>query len=91
MHNLSHEHILTDPHLAPIFRSVRLNDMPKCTKEHAIGVISKDERISELCVEFVKMINDVFKYILKSFCQTAETISIIEIDWDIDVLRSLTR
>jgi hypothetical protein len=39
----------------------------------------------------VKMINDVLKYISKSFRQTAEAISIIEIDWEIDVISSLTR
>jgi hypothetical protein len=65
--------------------------MAKCTIERVIGAMSKGERVSELGVQFVKMINDVLKYILKSFCQTAETISIIEIDWDIDVLRLLTR
>jgi hypothetical protein len=54
MSDLSHEHILTDPHLAQIFRRVRLNDMSKFTIERAIGTASKDERVSEWCVQFGK-------------------------------------
>jgi hypothetical protein len=65
MCDLSHEHILTDPHLAQIFRGLRLSDMPKCTIARVIGAASKDERASELCVQFGKTINDVLKYILK--------------------------
>jgi hypothetical protein len=42
MYDLSNEHVLTDPHLAQIVRSVRPNENTKCTRERAIGATSKD-------------------------------------------------
>jgi hypothetical protein len=68
------EYILIDPALSYVFHVVLLDDMPSCIMDGPILPITTFEN----CISnAVQIICDVLTYVVKFFCFTSETISII--------------